>query len=158
MREIWKTIEDFEAYSVSNMGRIKRVLPGPGAVVGRVLKPSHSFGYLRVCLIKGGRKLYRYVHVLVAKTFLPNPKGLPEVNHLGPKTDCRSHRLSWISTKDHALDVVKRKQRGDGVFFDKVRNNFRAHIPDPKRPGMKKYLGVFDTFEGASEARTEALG
>ena len=29
MREIWKTIEDFEAYSVSNMGRIKRVLPGP---------------------------------------------------------------------------------------------------------------------------------
>ena len=157
MKEVWKTIKDFDAYAVSNLGRVKRITSGPGAVVGRVLHPSQSFGYLRVCFIKQGKKVYRYVHVLVAKHFLPNPEKLPEVNHLGPKSDCRAHRLAWISTKNHALDVVRRKQRGDGVFFDKRRGTYRASVPDPAWPQHKIYLGSFSTKRKALAARKEAL-
>lgn len=40
-----------------------------------------SNGYLQINFYKNGIKTRHYVHRLVAKTFIPNPYNLPQVNH-----------------------------------------------------------------------------
>lgn len=72
MEEIWKKIDGHPNYSVSNLGRIKNDKKN------KLIKPvDNGYGYVQVEL--NGIK-YR-VHRLVAKAFIPNPKGLPIVNH-----------------------------------------------------------------------------
>ena len=48
------------------------------------------------------------VHRLVAQAFIPNPLGLPEVNHKdGVKPNCKASNLEWMTrseNKDHAVD------------------------------------------------------
>ena len=158
MKEVWKVIEDFKAYAVSNLGRVKRLKQSSGTSAGRILqaRPSKR-GYLKVSLMEKGKRYVRFVHILVANTFIPNPNRLKEVNHKGTKRDNRVCKLERMSIKDHALDVARRGQRGDGVFFDKVRGKYRATIPDFSRPQYKVYLGSFLTYEEALAVRKEAL-
>lgn len=57
------------------------------------------------------------------------------------------------------LDMLTSKTRKDnkvgvrGVYFNKKRNKYQAYI---KLQGKRKYLGSFDTIEGAKEARLRA--
>lgn len=49
---------------------------------GRVLKQrDNGNGYLRVNIKVDGKFIAKYIHRLVAKTFIKNPDNLPEVNH-----------------------------------------------------------------------------
>ena len=87
MKEIWKDIEGFEGYQVSNMGRVKSL----GRLVERkttnmiiqtrILKPSINMGYHYVCLQKDKKSYFHAVHRLVGNAFIPNPDGLPCINH-----------------------------------------------------------------------------
>jgi hypothetical protein len=157
MKEHWKIIAGFEAYEVSDLGRVRRRLPGNSsqAVVGKLLKPSpNSRGYLQVALYRDRKPYYPYVHRLVAQAFLPNPKGLPEVNHKGKLSDCRAVKLEWKSKEGHRIDVILRSQRGDGVQFDAERGMWKTYY----RPsaGKTKFLGHFSTKKEALTARTRA--
>lgn len=58
----------------------------------KFLKPGNCQGYLRVVLCKKGEGQSFYVHRLVAEAYIPNPQGLPEVNH---KDEVKSH--NWIN-------------------------------------------------------------
>lgn len=90
--EIWKKIDGFETYSVSNMGRVRN------DVTGRVLKTSSVRGYQLVMLCPG-RKMTR-VHRLVAQAFIPNPDNLPQVNHINEdKTDNRVENLEYCTAQ-----------------------------------------------------------
>ena len=109
MTEIWLPIEGYEnLYEVSNLGRVRRlasVVTSKAGVTrkfsGKILKPvTHRDGYLRVNLCKNGKiKTFR-VHRLVASAFIPNPKGLPAVNH---KDECKTNNavsnLEWCTTE-----------------------------------------------------------
>jgi hypothetical protein len=153
MKERWKTLEEFEAYEVSDLGNVRRRLPGHGnAKVGKIRKLSVSHdGYLRVTLGSGKTVATRTVHRLVAKAFVPNPKGLPEVNHKREKTDNRAISLEWISMEDHGIDRAKRAQKGDGVYFHKRLKKWQtAYNPEP---GKTVHIGTFDTYEEAKAAR-----
>jgi len=156
MKELWKIIENFEAYEVSNLGRVRRRLPGVRTYVGRLLKPSpDTKGYLQVVLFKSKKGTTKKIHKLVAKAFIPNPKNLLQVNHIGKKTDNRACKLEWISTKEHGRDVSKRNQRGDGVNFHRRMNKWAAcYNPEPK---TRKHIGYFNTFKEAKAARDEKL-
>lgn len=80
---IWKDIEGWEAYSISNHGDIMR----KNSSRLRRLTPDKD-GYLLVILSQNNTKRTLKVHRLVAQAFIPNPNNLPQVNHKnGVKTD-----------------------------------------------------------------------
>jgi hypothetical protein len=155
MKEHWKTVAGFEAYEVSDLGRVRRRLPGNSsqAIVGRVLKSRATpRGYLQVALYdEFSKPCMLLVHRLVAEAFLPNPKRLPEVNHKGKINDCRAVKLAWVSKEQHRIDVILRSQRGDGVQFDAQRGKWKTYF----RPsaGKTKFLGHFSTKKEALKAR-----
>lgn len=103
--EIWKDIEDYEGwYQVSNTGRVRSVdrvvqhADGISSTLkGRVLKPrSDKCDYLVVHLCKDGKRTTKTAHRLVAQAFIPNPEGLPQVNHKNEvKNDNRVENLEW---------------------------------------------------------------
>ena len=96
--ENWKDIPDWEGlYQVSNLGRVRSLdrfvevnvfgkRKGKQIKKGKVLNLVLHNGagkhpeYM-VCLAKNGKCKNMYVHRLVAMAFIPNPNGLPEVNH-----------------------------------------------------------------------------
>lgn len=63
--EVWAYILEFPGYAVSSHGRVKNLR------TDRILRPSRSsYGKLFVSLRKDGVSYTRYIHRLVAKTFL----------------------------------------------------------------------------------------
>ena len=153
MREQWKTIENFEAYEVSDLGKVRRkeaTVHHPGKVM---LKPWFGTGgYLQLHLYKDSKNNERAVHRLVAKAFIPNPKNLPEVNHLGPKSDCRATMLEWTNKRGNSIHAVKTgRTPGDGISFIKATGRWRARWnPDAC---IRAHIGVYDTFKEAKAAR-----
>lgn len=65
----------------------------------RLLKPQKDHkGYLYVEI---GRKKYK-VHRLVAEYFIPNPKNLPQVNHIDcDKTNNNVNNLEWVTNRQN---------------------------------------------------------
>lgn len=81
MKEIWRNIEGFENYQVSNLGNVKS-LGNNKNKKEKILKPSKNIaGYLQVWLRKDGKTYAKTIHRLVAEAFIPNPDNLPCVNH-----------------------------------------------------------------------------
>ena len=90
--EIWKEIEDFPGYYVSDQGRMKMKK-------GKFSEASVcSNGYIKVSIFRDGKRHARNIHRLVAKTFIPNPKKKKVVNHInGDRTDNRVANLEWLT-------------------------------------------------------------
>ena len=74
----------------------------------RVLRPAlASNGYWFVSLYRrddGRRSVNGYLHRLVAQAFVPNPDGLPEINHEdGDKANNAASNLSWVTKSQNHL-------------------------------------------------------
>lgn len=78
MSENWLPIKGWEdLYEVSNLGRVMN------SRTGRVLKPRKTRNsYLQVGLCKNGVMKQYYIHRIVAETFIKNPDGFSDVNHI----------------------------------------------------------------------------
>lgn len=74
------------------------------------LKPRKGNGqgnYLSVCLSIKGKVQYKLIHRLVAEKFIPNPEGLPEINHKNKdKTDNRVENLEWCTRSQNNTHAV----------------------------------------------------
>jgi hypothetical protein len=110
-----KDIEGFEGrYAVSEDGRVwaypkKFGTNGSLHHNGLWLKLyKNEKGYELACLAKtDGSVFHKRVHRLVAQAFIPNPLGLPEVNHLnGIKTDNYVGNLEWCTTSHNAKHAI----------------------------------------------------
>ena len=92
--QIWKIVDDFENYEVSNLGEVRNSSRG-NHLNGLIEKT----GYMRVGLCKNGKMTKKLVHRLVAEAFIENPDCLEQVDHINKiKTDNRVENLRWISS------------------------------------------------------------
>lgn len=102
MEESWKKVVGYEDfYEVSSLGNVRSLdrVTNNGTQIrkGQVLKQKQrENGYKAVHLSVNGKTKWINVHRIVAKAFLPNPKGLMEVNHKNEiKSDNRVENLEW---------------------------------------------------------------
>ena len=104
--EIWKSHPDIPGIEVSTFGRVRtldRVVSSEKRTrftKGHVLKQhDNTHGYLNVCIPIDGKGTMKYVHRLVAQTFIQNPNNLPEINHKNcDKYDNRVSNLEWCTS------------------------------------------------------------
>jgi hypothetical protein len=112
--EVWLDIRGYEGlYRVSNIGRVmslSRIIDdGQGRnrfIRPRIREPVRQIGrYPEVMLAKDGCIENILVHRLVAKTFIPNPKGLPVVHHKDEdKSNNRVENLEWTTAQGNISD------------------------------------------------------
>ena len=108
--EQWRPVVGYESlYEVSDMGRVKRVGSGRGAMIGHILKPRPSFKYLRATLCgSDGKGRPHRVHKLVLAAFVgPRPKGY-EIDHIYiDKSDNRLSNPEYVSSTENKLRAYR---------------------------------------------------
>lgn len=111
MKEIWKDIENWKGYQVSNLGNVRSFRERGGH---HILKEPHQIafqhnnprGYLTVGLGKGNVKAC--VHRLVASAFIPNPENKPQVNHKdGNKHNNHVSNLEWVTHQENIIHAFR---------------------------------------------------
>lgn len=90
-------------YEISDHGNMRRR--------GRLLKPAlHSTGCLEFVMTFHYKSKHVRAHRAVAEAFIPNPQGLPEVNHInGNRHDNRVENLEWCTgayNREHAQKTL----------------------------------------------------
>lgn len=141
--EKWADIPGLEGrYMVSNMGRVRsvgrhvRTMLRNGAfgerfIKGKVLAQQLRSGYPQVTFLDAeGNRLSALVHRLVAKAFVPNPLGLPEVNHIDANPENPVfENLEWVDKSgniSHAY-AIGRRPVGNGHHFSRLPRNAGGH-------------------------------
>lgn len=100
MNEIWRKIEGFENYEVSNLGNV-RSLKNKKVKILKLIK--RETGYIFINLYKNKKIHHKSVHRLVASTFIPNPQNKFQVNHIdGDKTNNKVENLEWCTAKENS--------------------------------------------------------
>lgn len=139
-RTKWCPVVGFEGYlEVSTDGRLRSIprmfTRGDGfvRVRGSELKGKMQNGYRRVCLSFGGGQLLRFVHVLVAETFIgPRPSPKHQVNHKdGNRTNNDVGNLEWVTPSENQLHSWR-------VLGRAVTEKMRASAPKGEANGRSK--------------------
>ena len=96
-KEVWRDIEGYKGiYQVSNKRRVKSLNYRQTGKEGILKQCKNRKGYLCVCLCKDGEQKGHKVHRLVGQAFIPNPDGLPQINHKDEdKTNNCVDNLEW---------------------------------------------------------------
>lgn len=98
-------------YMVSSYGRIKTLQCGrnePRKLISAQTNAKSNYSHV---LLSHKNKQYHFkLHILVAKTFIPNPNNLPMVNHIdGDRSNNHVSNLEWIcrvGNRRHAVEEL----------------------------------------------------
>jgi hypothetical protein len=154
MEEQWRVVAEFPRYSVSNLGRVKRLAHERRNVNGSLVRVPEKFMKLRLApnnkypaykaiavdlRKEGGERKTVRVSRLVATAFIPNPGNLPVVNHLDSNpTNNRADNLEWTTPKGNSQHCIKsgRAYTGD----QKGTNNGRCKHSEEQIKEAKRLL------------------
>jgi hypothetical protein len=111
--ETWKRCPGYESsYEVSTLGNVRSIdrISGNrrGVIKSKLLKSYiNKRGYLEVRLYKNSKHIFKIIHRLIAKAFLPN-ENKPQVNHIdGNKLNNRVDNLQWVDNSENQLHAYK---------------------------------------------------
>lgn len=96
MQEIWKDITGYEGlYQVSSLGNLRHIKNGRCRALKQHLTPK---GYYVAFLCKGGVRRSYLVHRIIAREFIPNPRGLNEIDHIdADRANNSLSNLRWVT-------------------------------------------------------------
>ena len=127
-QEIWKNIDGFNEYMVSNLGRVKSFKQNKETILKGHIRID---GYVETALVNNnGKKITKQIHQLVAEAFIPktefnpdgsNINGILCVNHKdGNKLNNTVENLEWCDVTYNNRHAAKLK--------DKIENSQYVHI------------------------------
>ncbi len=139
--EIWKEIEGYPRFEVSNLGRIRRDYL-------YVIDPIKENKYHYVRISNKEVSKHKLVHILVLEAFKSRPEGNWEVNHIDcQKNNNHLHNLEWVTRSqnmahafnsgqmDHVYRKGKENPRTGYVTPEKVKEKQRvAHNKNGDHP------------------------
>lgn len=103
--ENWIFIEANSDYMVSDHGRILSFKGKSKLIISSSITAK---GYEYVAIRQKGIYVGYSVHRLVATAFIPNPKRLPQVNHLdGNKLNNHVANLEWCDAYDNVMHAIR---------------------------------------------------
>ena len=117
MLEIWKEVDWYSNYHISNYGRVKSLgrLKWIIQCKERLLKPHLIKWYYRVTLCIESTTKHFQIHRLVATHFINNNQNKPCVNHInGNKWDNKVENLEWCTYSEneiHSYNILGKKAR-----------------------------------------------
>lgn len=126
--EVWKSIHDFPDYEVSNLGRVRSNVNKTQRILKQAIFRKSKKAYFHVNL----HGVAKNVHRLVAEAFIPNPQGLPQVNH---------------------KDENKKNNRADNLEWCSCSYNCRYSINDARRAELRMRALAYTAANGCPAAR-----
>ncbi len=99
--ECWRRVPGYEAYTISNLGRLCRDK--------KLVKPNlHNRGYLKVRLFRNGHGHGWLMHRIVLLAFKgPAPRGYEACHYNGKRTDNRLRNLRWDTRGNNQRDKIR---------------------------------------------------
>ena len=96
--EIWKKIDNFPNYSVSNLGKARN------DITARMMKQCLKGGYYHCGFTNNSTRKSCKVHRIVALAFIPNPENKSDVNHKDKnKINNNISNLEWNTRKENNI-------------------------------------------------------
>lgn len=122
MEEMWKDIVGYEGlYEVSSEGNIRTTKRqgSKGGLLKISVSDKYAVKYCYVRLRKNGMQKSFWIHRLVAETFIPNPLGLPQVNHKDQNPSNNSvDNLEWC-TMEYNMNYGTIRERQKDTCYKK---------------------------------------
>lgn len=150
-QEIWKPIKGFECfYEISNLGRVRsvdRIVERNGNemfIKSKVKRLCIKGGYYYVTLYINGVCKHKYIHQLVAETFIPNPQNKPCIDHINTnRLDNRIENLRWVTRKENNNNpqTLLNKKKIDKV---EMANKIRHALTQRKRVNAPRKVNQYD--------------
>lgn len=121
--ERWAPVPGFDAYEVSDYGRVRRIRGGQGARAGVILRQTirkNKTPYRTVGLYRNGKGYTTLVHQIVALAFIGEP---PTSQHVvahfdGDENNMHVSNLRWATHTENMEDMRRhnRLQRGESHY------------------------------------------
>lgn len=146
---MWKIINSFEDYEISDMGEIKSLKNG----MEKILKPQLAKrGYYIINLCKNGGVYHKTIHRLVAQAFIPNPDNKPCIDHInGCRIDNRVCNLRWCTHKENLnYEIAKKnisKAHKGKVLTDEHKKKISESNKGKPKPHFEKRIDQY-TIDG----------
>lgn len=148
--EVWRDVENYPNYQVSNYGNIKskerytKQRNGINLRKEKMLKlqtDSKGYKYVRLYNSKGYKT--KKVHRLVAETFIPNLENKSQVNHIdGNKQNNYFLNLEWCTDLENKHHAIK-----NGLVDLELRKSNMSKLGKSKKALMKRWNKSFSSME-----------
>lgn len=105
-----------DMYSMSKINLSNYLINKDGVIYSlktrKFLKPNvNKYGYKRFCFVDDNNKrVKKFLHILLALMFIPNPNNLDTVDHIDNNSKNNSiDNLQWLSRKDNVIKENKNR-------------------------------------------------